>query len=116
MWDINKAITLIKVRKHKKVTLVNVDEVYSSINWNPLTGISINADYATFTNLKKPLIFGLFNYNNQWHTVLIDGHHRLHKAYHTNIESLPAYILTRKENTLCLIKRKLKRLVKSRRP
>lgn len=93
IWDVTRANELIKLRKkNKSPHLVDVDEIYNNSS-------RINTDYALKkSDFTKPLIFGLIEIDKEWLRILIDGHHRLYRAKHESIKTLPAYSLTKAEN------------------
>ena len=107
-WNIDRARELIAKRKrNKKPIPVNVEEIYNSIRWGGILGVRVDEEYAlTQADLSKPLIFGLIKLPGEkgkkaeWFRLLIDGHHRLYRAMHEGIETLPSYDLTKKENHL----------------
>lgn len=98
--DINRAKKLLKKRK-RPIKLVDVNNLYHKIDWSLL---DLNPKHASKTNLRKPLIFAVSRGSrHQAYSLLVDGHHRLYKAYREGIERLPAFFLTRYETNACVL-------------
>lgn len=59
---------------------------------------ALNRAYAMTTDLTKPLIVGQVSINGHPPTpLLIDGTHRLYRAWREHVPQLPAYLLTPEE-------------------
>jgi len=103
-WNITKAKEIINKRKKNiKPKTISVNQIYETIRWNIPLGINIDEKYAlTKADITKPLIFGLVKIEKQWYALLIDGHHRLYRAKHEKVKTMPAYFLTEKENKMAL--------------
>lgn len=65
----------------------------------------VDREYAMSdaVDLSKPLVFGCENLMGKSMLVLLDGGHRLYKAYHTGADSLRAFLLTAEETEVCRI-------------
>ncbi|MBQ0906793.1 hypothetical protein [Micromonospora sp. U21] len=62
------------------------------------TSTALNRTYAMTADLTKPLIVAQISVNKQPPaTLLIDGTHRLYRAWREHIPRLPAYVLTVEE-------------------
>jgi len=99
-WDVVKARFLAK-RDHGMLEMVDV-----ATYWANVRSISvIDEDHALSeqVDLNKPII--IIKWKNDVGVVkdrVIDGSHRLFKAHHKGISTLPAYILSTEEGRLCI--------------
>lgn len=110
VWDIDLAQKLLQKRNSQEIESINVESTYNSIQWAvkgssriPLFGSSVDPEYTLKTDLTKPLIFGLVKVQGSWYRILIDGHHRLYRAFQEGVQELPAYYLTKAENRKTVI-------------
>jgi hypothetical protein len=58
------------------------------------TGDGLNREYAIGTDLTKPVLVATLEVDGEPAPLLIDGVHRLYRAWHEDLASLPAYLLT----------------------
>jgi len=62
----------------------------------PILGVGpgFDRDYAMTTDLSQPLIVATLRTSDHGHSpLLIDGTHRLYRAYHEDVAELPSYVL-----------------------
>ena len=86
MWDIEKLLKDISKFKTRKF------DVKHLVTNNPFHG---NAEYAMTTDITKPLIIVNLTENVD---KLIDGNHRLQKAFNLGVEKIDAYFLSFEEH------------------
>lgn len=107
MFNIDQAKAIIAERPRESVPL-NVEgwaqayglDVLDDPHRVPLIGPGklLNRDYAMTADLSIPLIVGYLEIGEEEFALLIDGTHRLYRAYVENIPELPAYALTPDES------------------
>jgi len=97
-WFITTALYLV-ARSGRQAEMIDV------MSWtHHLERSIINKEYALSekVDLKRPIIIAAWEDNRgQIILKLIDGMHRLYKAYKTGVAQLPAYVLTVDEGKLC---------------
>lgn len=97
--DIEKAFD---ITKGKPVILADVELWAKWLRYDtPEPDVELDFTYAMGTDLAKPILIGkIAGYG----TLPLDGHHRLWRAYKTNMKFLPAYVLTESETLNCKVK------------
>lgn len=124
-WDVIRAMFLCskKKRKLENVPVKDVVEglsIYDSSEedentnepakegWQPVNiklGSPVNGKFALSDscNLERPLLVAQFKLpSGKISPIVIDGMHRLWKAYKNGLKTLPCYVLTISESNACL--------------
>lgn len=107
VFDVNKALAIIaeSPREPRMLPVVPWARFFGLANdpeqnfslFTPLPGFS--RDYAMRTDLSDPLLVAtLRNHEGKEFPLLIDGMHRLFRAYTDQVTELPAYVLDAQES------------------
>jgi hypothetical protein len=65
-----------------------------TVNFIGPTREGLNREYAMGTDLTQPVIVATLEANGEPTPLLIDGAHRLYRAWREHLATLPAYVLT----------------------
>ncbi len=100
-WDIVKARYL-AYRANLQPVEVDPDTCWKKIKW--ISDIKPEYALSEQVDLNKPII--IVKRKNDAGVVedrIIDGSHRVFKAHHNHIATIPAYILSEEEGELCIL-------------